>query len=101
MTTLHFEEYTSVRRYTSFRVSDEEIKELCEKYRKLKTDPDDFKDVLYNYLHDIKWDNQEDSEIVDEDTDDTDWCSDVDVFVNETVDKYESTLSVLGEFGNT
>lgn len=101
MTYLHFKEWTSVTRYNSFRVPDEEIKELFKKHRKLKTDPDDFKDVLYNYLHDIKWENQEDSEIADEETDDTEWDDDVYEFIDETVDEYESTLSVLGEFGNT
>lgn len=101
MKILHYKEYTSVQRYNSFSVSDEHIKELIERCKKSGEDSEYFKEQLYTYLEDIRWANQEDSEIEYEDTDDTDWCEDVYDFINKMAEEYDEFRLTLGEFGNT
>jgi hypothetical protein len=64
-------EYTRVQRDCVIDIPDEEIRKIAEEYRQKEYSLEDFREAVRDFCYDHRWDYIQDSDIYDEETDDT------------------------------
>lgn len=94
---LSFREWTSICRRNSFTVSEDAIKKIVVNGRERGLNDDDIQDKIYDYLNEVKWENIDDSDILEEETQDDDFDTNVQEFVDRML-KSDIITDNLGDF---
>lgn len=97
MSYLSFRELTSVCRRNYFTVSEDAIKKIVVNGRERGLSNGAIQDEIYDYLNDVKWDNIDDCDVLDEETQDEDFDPNVQEFVDRMLNTSILTDN-LGDF---
>lgn len=83
-------EYTRVTRDCVIDIPDEEIRKIAEECRENGDSLEDFIEAVKDFCYDYKWDYVQDSDIYDEETDETEMQDNFRDALNDIEEEYES-----------